>query len=166
MPRSALSFPRLCARCSLFQGSATPFQLLWSTSPNANDMLGNSVRSPVLKVGISACGSFARAFLKLAPTNSALFWHVCDVALVLGRLARFLGSSSQTRHIPRLPRAVQSSKSDFNIDGKADELRISLSMPLANDEVILGITALAFVNVEFFVRRGRAAARALEGGRQ
>lgn len=47
---------------------------------------------------------------------------------------------------------MQSGTSDFNVDGKPDELRISMSMPLAGDEVITGVTALAWINVQLTVR--------------
>lgn len=70
--------------------TARPFQLAWTTSPSGNDLLGDSVRAPVLKSGTS----------------------------------------------------------DFNVDGKPDELRISMSMPLAGDEVITGVTAIAWLNVQ------------------
>lgn len=46
---------------------------------------------------------------------------------------------------------LQSGTSDFNMDGKPDELRISMAMPLAGDEVITGVTALAWLNVQLTV---------------
>jgi len=46
---------------------------------------------------------------------------------------------------------MQSSTKDANRDGKPDELRISATMPLASDEVITGVTAIAFLDVQLSV---------------
>lgn len=70
-----------------------PFQIAWTTSPNANDMLGNIVRPPTLK----------------------------------------------------------SRATDFNLDGRPDELLITATMPLADDEVVTGVQAIAFINAQFSV---------------
>lgn len=42
---------------------------------------------------------------------------------------------------------VKSSSTDANHDGKADALKLSLSLPLQADEVITGVTTVAFVGV-------------------
>jgi hypothetical protein len=50
---------------------------------------------------------------------------------------------------------VRSSVRDDNLDGVADELRISAAVPLAADEVVTGATVIAFVDAELQVRGRR-----------
>jgi len=46
----------------------------------------------------------------------------------------------------------QSSTIDFNHDGMVDELHISAAMPLAADEVVTGVTAIAWLQASLSVR--------------
>lgn len=64
---------------------------------------------------------------------------------------RTSGSTLVRRFQLCLALLLQSGTSDFNVDGKPDELRISMSMPLAGDEVITGVTAIAWLNVQLTV---------------
>jgi hypothetical protein len=47
---------------------------------------------------------------------------------------------------------MQSSIRDNNLDGKLEELHISIIMPLQSDEVITSATGIAYVDVELNVR--------------
>lgn len=49
----------------------------------------------------------------------------------------------------------QSSVRDFNLDGVADELHLSARMPLQSDEVVTGVTLMAFVDIKLSVRSAR-----------
>ena len=46
---------------------------------------------------------------------------------------------------------LQSSTRDFNLDGVADELHISARMPLQSDEVVMGASLTAFLDVKLSV---------------
>jgi hypothetical protein len=53
------------------------------------------------------------------------------------------------------PMVVRSSTRDGNRDGMADELHLSAMLPLADDEVVMGATMLAYVDASLQVRGRR-----------
>lgn len=55
-------------------------------------------------------------------------------------------------HCVHLSLGVQTSADDFNLDGVADALYLSVSMPLQADEQIYSASAYAFYDVRLHVR--------------
>jgi hypothetical protein len=69
--------------------------------------------------------------------------------------ARLVGSDALRAMV------VRASSRDDNLDGAADELLVSASLPLADDEVVTGATVAAYFDAALVVSRTRALALAL-----